>query len=251
MPDQLSIIAIEGLPEIAAGDDLGRMIGQAADSQGTSLRNGDVLVVAQKVVSKAEGRVIKLDDVEPSPFAQQIGLLNDRDPRLIETILKESRRIVRMDKGVLITETHHGFVCANSGVDASNLPGDGTVCLLPERPDESAQRIRARVQESAGAEVAVIVTDTFGRPWREGTTEVAIGVAGMSALQDYRGTADAHGHLLRVTVIAIADELASAADLARKKTSGVPAVIVRGFQYEAGGEGAGPLIRGPGTDIFR
>ena len=251
MPRQLTIIAIEGLPEIQAGDALAEMIVRAAEDQDTPLSDGDVVVVAQKAVSKAEGRVVRLEDVAPSSFARQIGLLHDRDPRLIETILGESRRIVRMDKGVLITETHHGFVCANAGVDASNLPGDGNVCLLPKDPDASAQGIRASVRHLTGAQVAVIVADTFGRPWREGTTDVAIGVAGFSPLKDYRGAPDAYGHLLRVTVVAVADELAGAADLVRAKASGVPAVIVRGLGYEPAEDGAGLLVRAADTDLFR
>ncbi|MFQ5878758.1 MAG: coenzyme F420-0:L-glutamate ligase, partial [Dehalococcoidia bacterium] len=184
---EVRVIGVAGLPEVAPGDDLASLIIDAAARQNTPIQDADVLVVTQKVVSKAEGRLVDLRTVEPSPFARHVAQAYDKDPRLVEVILRESRRIVRMDRGVLITETRHGFICANAGVDASNVAQDDTVALLPEDPDASAQAIRAKVREQAMAEVAVVISDSFGRPWREGVANVAVGVAGMLALKDYTG----------------------------------------------------------------
>jgi coenzyme F420-0:L-glutamate ligase / coenzyme F420-1:gamma-L-glutamate ligase len=239
----ISIRPVEGLPEIGEGDDLGALI-----AEHTELEDGDVLVVAQKAVSKAEGRVVRLADVEPSERARE--LAGDEDPRRHEVILRESARIVRSRPPLVISETKHGFVCASAGVDSSNTPEPGTVVLLPEEPDASAARIRDRLRELTGAEVGVIVSDSFGRPWRQGTTDVAIGLAGIRPLLDLRGTRDATGYELHATVIAVADELAGAAELAMGKTGGVPAAVIRGV--DARGEGtARELVMPAERDLFR
>ena len=253
MPPQVTLIGIEGLPEVRPGDALDRLIIEAAGTQGTPLATGDVLIVTQKVVSKAEGRLVRLSDIEPSAQAIEAAKTADKDPRLVEVVLRESRRVVRMDRGVIITETHHGFRCANSGVDASNVGagGDEVVTLLPEDSDASARGIRQAVEAATGAKVAVIISDTFGRPWREGAANVAIGVAGLAPLLDYRGQADADGHELQTTVIAVADELAAAAELVTNKLTRVPVAIVRGYPFLPGDSGIGPLIRDAETDLFR
>ena len=230
---------------------MGAMVAKAAADGGSPIEAGDVVVVTQKIVSKAEGRVVLLSDVTPSAFAEQIAERYDKDPRLVEVVLRESSRVVRMDQGVIITETRHGFICANSGVDQSNVETHGEVALLPVDPDASASAIKATIAREAGADVAVIISDTFGRPWREGCTDVAIGVAGMDPLVDYRGVSDPAGHELRATVIAAADELASAAELVMGKLDRVPAAIVRGYAYEPGGAGASALVRPPEGDLFR
>ncbi|HEV8307973.1 MAG TPA: coenzyme F420-0:L-glutamate ligase, partial [Methylomirabilota bacterium] len=206
---RLEVLGIRGLPEVRPGNDLAALIVEAAAVQGIGLADGDILVVSQKVVSKAEGRLVLLADVTPSPFAAEVARGLKKDPRLVEVILRESRRIVRMDRGILITETHHGQICANAGVDQSNA-GAGLVSLLPEDPDASARGLCEQIRARSGAEVAVIIADTFGRPWREGLQNVAIGVAGMRPLKSYLGVPDAHGYTLQATVIAAADELASA-----------------------------------------
>jgi len=248
---ELHIIGITGIGEVQEGADLGQLIVAAANRQGTPLQDGDVVVVTQKVVSKAEGRVISLQDVQPSPQAQELAERLGKDPRLVEVVLRESRRVVRAERGVLITETHHGFVCANAGVDASNVAGEGYVSLLPRDPDASAETIRRRLEELTGAQVAVIISDTFGRPWREGHTNVAVGVAGMSPFIDYVGQTDPYGYVLRVTTMAVADELAGAAELVMGKLSRVPASIVRGFQFQPGPGNASQLVRPAEKDLFR
>ena len=218
------------------------------------IATGDILVITQKIVSKAEGRVIDLRDVEPSPYACRLAEETSRDPRLVELVLKESRSIVRMDpdRGIIITETRHGFVCANSGIDSSNVPGDNRVCLLPEDPDESASRIRQEVSNALpGTEVGVIISDTFGRAWREGHVNFAIGAAGLSVLKDYRGTPDAYGRVLKVTNIAVADELAGAAELVTGKTLNIPASIIRGYPCPKEPSGVQPLLRNRSRDLFR
>ena len=250
-PPELRVFGVTGIPEVHAGDDLVALIVDAADGQGTPLAEGDILVVTQKVVSKAEGAVVDLGDVEPSALACSFARQWDKDPRHVEVVLRESRRIVRMDRGIIIAETAHGFVCANAGVDASNVPGDDRVSLLPRDPDASARRIREAIRARTGVTVAVLVTDTFGRPWREGTTNVAIGVAGMRPLRDYRGQQDPHGYLLRVSVAAWADELAGATDLVQGKTAGVPVAVIRGLDYETGPDGSASLLRAPEKDLFR
>jgi coenzyme F420-0:L-glutamate ligase/coenzyme F420-1:gamma-L-glutamate ligase len=239
----IGILPVEGLPEIREGDDLAELIAARVE-----LENGDVLVVAQKAVSKAEGRTVRLADVEPSDEARQ--LAGDEDPRRLEVILRESKRIVRKRPPLVIAETRHGFVCASAGVDSSNAPEAETVVLLPEDPDASAARLRERLRELAGVEVGVIVSDSFGRPWRKGTTDVAIGLAGIRPLLDLKGVRDPAGYELHATVIAAADELAGAAELVLGKTSGIPAALVRG--YDASGEGsARDLVMPEERDLFR
>ncbi|MBI2871808.1 MAG: coenzyme F420-0:L-glutamate ligase [Chloroflexi bacterium] len=251
MPAQVSVIGIGGVPEVQPGNDLAALVTEAATRQRTPLASGDVLVVSQKVVSKAEGRVVDLKSVTPSPFALEVARTWQKDPRHVEVVLREARRIVRMDQGIIITETHHGFRCANSGVDASNVPGEETVTLLPVHPDASAEAIRRGVRQLAAVDVAVIVSDTFGRPWREGAVNVAIGVAGLEPLVDYRGRLDTCGKRLQTTVIAVADELAAAAELVTGKLEKVPAALVRGYTFRPSPGGVGPLLREPSRDLFR
>jgi coenzyme F420-0:L-glutamate ligase / coenzyme F420-1:gamma-L-glutamate ligase len=239
----VTIAPVEGLPEIREGDDLAGLIAERAE-----LHGGDVVVIAQKAVSKAEGRVVRLAEVEPSDRARELAA--DRDPRQQEVVLREAARLVRTRPPLVIAETRHGFVCASAGVDASNAPEPETVVLLPEDPDASAARIRDRLQERAGAEVGVVVSDSFGRPWRQGTTDIAIGVAGIRPLLDLKGVRDATGYELHATVIAVADELAGAAELVMGKTSGVPAAVIRGV--DARGEGtARELVMPAERDLFR
>ena len=247
---QFRVIGVTGVPEIREGDDLTGIILGAAEGQGTPVEDGDILVVTQKVVSKAEGAIVRLEDVEPSPLALTIAG-DMKDPRHVEVVLRESRRIVRMERGVLITETHHGLVCANAGVDASNVPGEDVLCLLPKNPNASARGIRDAIRERSGRTVAVIISDTFGRPWRMGTTDIAIGSAGIAPLKDYRGDVDRDGRTLQVSVAAVADEAAGAAELVTRKTIGVPVTIVRGLPYEQSEDGADVLIREASMDLFR
>jgi len=237
------VIPVKGLPEVREGDDIAALIAAVVE-----LEDGDVFVVAHKVVSKAEGRVVRLAEVEPS--AQARDLAADEDPRRLEVILRESERVVRTRPPLVIAEPRHGFVCASAGVDVSNAPEPDTVVLLPEDPDASAGRLRARLRELTDADVAVIVSDSFGRAWRQGTTDVAIGCAGLRPLLDLHGEHDAAGYELHATVIAVADELAGAAELVRGKLDRIPAAIVRGF--EAHGEGAASeLVMPPDRDLFR
>ena len=251
---EVRLVGIAGLPEITVGADLSSMIANAAAVQGVSLEDGDILVVTQKVVSKAEGRTIDLADVEPSDFARQFAMDAGRDPRLVEAALRESVSIVRMDseRGILITETRHGFVCANSGIDSSNVEGEETVTLLPEDPDKSAMEIMRRLKREFGlTDLAVIVTDTFGRAWREGHVNFAIGVAGMSPFIDYRGQVDAQRRVMSVTRIAIADEIAAAAELVMGKVDQVPVAVVRGCRYVRDNGDARELVRERRIDLFR
>lgn len=250
-PRTLQIFGLASLPEIQPGDDLAALLVEALRREGPALASGDILVLAQKIVSKAEHRLVDLSTVTPSPFARSLGERMNKDPRVIEVILRESRRIVRMDVRVLITETHHGFVCANAGVDQSNVPGADHVCLLPLDPDASAARLRARIGELLGVEFALIIADTFGRPWREGLVNVALGVSGLSPMRDYRGGTDTQGHRLKATVIAVADELCSAAELVMGKTAQQPAALIRGYPYEPTDSDAKGLIRTPDRDLFR
>jgi coenzyme F420-0:L-glutamate ligase/coenzyme F420-1:gamma-L-glutamate ligase len=244
---QIRAFGLEGIPEIDEGDDLAVLVAEAA-GRAEGLEDGDVVVVAQKVVSKAEGRVTELATVEPSRFAK--GISGGRDPRQTEVILGESARIVRLRPPLVIAETRHGFVCASAGVDASNAPASGTVVLLPEDPDASAQRLRDRLRELTGRTVAVLVTDSFGRAWRQGTTDVAIGAAGLRVLLDLRGERDPVGYELHATTIAVADEIAGAAELVMGKTDRIPAAIVRGL--DLGGAGTGQdLVKPPDKDLFR
>ena len=244
----LEVLGIEGFPEVRPGDDLNGMI---RDSIAGDLRPGDVLVVTHKIVSKAEGRLVDLRTIEPSALAKGYATRHGKDPRQIEVVLRQSRRIVRMDRGIVISETHHGFVCANAGVDASNVPGDDTVCLLPVAPDASAARLRDTLARDPGVEVAVIVSDSFGRAWRHGITDVAIGVAGMDPVADYRGLNDPHGFPMEASVLAVADELAAAAELVMGKTDGIPLAIIRGYSYSPAPGSARELLMPPERDMFR
>ena len=246
----IQVIGVPGMPEVVEGDDVASLIVEAAREAELNIVERDILVVAQKIVSKAEGRIVRLQTVEPSTRAKEWAAAYDKDPRVVEVVLRESRRIVRMDRGVLISETEHGFICANAGVDTSNV-AEGTVTLLPKDPDASAQNIRAALEQAFDVQLAVIVSDTFGRPWREGLVNVALGVSGIAPLIDYRGQRDSHGRPMKVTVMAIADELASAAELVMKKSAGIPAAIVRGFDYEASEASGRELIRSAELDLFR
>jgi coenzyme F420-0:L-glutamate ligase / coenzyme F420-1:gamma-L-glutamate ligase len=249
MSPRYEIIGIAGIGEVHPGDDVARVVADAAARQSTPLATGDLLVVTQKIVSKAEGRLRRLADVTPSAVALSLASGLGRDPRLVEIILRESRRIVRMDRGVLVTETHHGWVCANAGVDQSNVDAE-MVALLPEDPDRSARALRD-AWRATGVEVAVIIADTFGRPWREGLTNVAIGVAGFAPLRSYLGERDPSGRPLQATILALADELASAAEPVMGKLDRVPVAIVRGLAIAASEEGSKPLLRDPARDLFR
>jgi coenzyme F420-0:L-glutamate ligase/coenzyme F420-1:gamma-L-glutamate ligase len=242
------VIPLEGLPELEESDDLAFLLDAAARRVG-GLEDGDVVVVAQKAVSKVEGRVVRLADVEPSARAVELAG-PDGDPRHVEVILRESREVVRSRPPLVIAETRHGFVCASAGVDASNTPADGVLVLLPLDPDGSARRLRTRLRDLSHADVGVIVSDSFGRAWRQGTTDVALGVAGLAPLRDLRGTTDARGRELRTTQIAVADEIAGAAELVLGKARRVPAAIVRGV--DARGEGcASDLVMPRERDLFR
>jgi coenzyme F420-0:L-glutamate ligase / coenzyme F420-1:gamma-L-glutamate ligase len=239
----VNVLPVTGLPEIREGDDLAALVVERVE-----LEDDDVLVVAQKVVSKAEGRVVRLDELEPS--ARALELAHDDDPRRTEAILREAAEIVRIRPPLLIVQTRHGFICASAGVDASNAPAPGMLVLLPLDPDASAARIRERVAELTGKTVGVVVSDSFGRPWRMGTTDVAIGAAGIRVLEDLRGTRDRIGYELRSTQIAIADELAGAAQLVMGKADGIPVAVVRGLDL-AGDGTAHDLVMPPERDLFR
>jgi coenzyme F420-0:L-glutamate ligase/coenzyme F420-1:gamma-L-glutamate ligase len=248
---EILIRPLNGLPEVLPGDDLAASLSALG-----RFETGDLLAVSQKVISKQEGRLVSLDEVEPGPRAVALAAELDRDPRLVELILGESVEVVRTDpsRGILITETRHGFICANAGIDSSNVPGDGTVALLPEDPDRSARDLRAGIGEACGFRPAVIISDSFGRAWRLGQSEVAIGCAGIEPLDDWRGRTDSEGHELAATVIATADQIAAAADLGRDKTSRTPAVLIRGLAHlvtEADGPGCTAQLRAPGEDLFR
>jgi coenzyme F420-0:L-glutamate ligase / coenzyme F420-1:gamma-L-glutamate ligase len=244
----IDVLGVEDFPEVRTGDDLNRMISGAV---ARDLRPGDVLVVTHKIVSKAEGCLVDLRTVEPSTLAKGFATRYGKDPRQIEVVLRESRRVVRMDRGIIISETHHGFVCANAGVDASNVPGDHTVCLLPVDPDASAARLRDAVARNPGVDVAVVISDSFGRAWRHGITDVAIGVAGMDPVADYRGLNDPHGYPMEASVLAVADELSAAAELVMGKTNGIPLAIVRGYSYSPALGSAKELLMPPERDMFR
>jgi coenzyme F420-0:L-glutamate ligase/coenzyme F420-1:gamma-L-glutamate ligase len=250
-PASIRIIPLRGAPEAQAGTDIATMALTATSANGVRLQDGDVLVVTQKVISKAEDLLVDLKTIEPSDIALRYAQQWGRDPRQVEVVLRESVRIVRMDRGLIISQTRHGFVCANAGVDASNVPGDDTVCLLPRDPDASAERLRAELARQTGVEVAIIISDSFGRPWRQGIVNVALGVAGMAPLADYRGQPDDFGRVMNSSVMAVADEIASAAELATGKVERTPFVIVRGYPYQrAAGSGA-QILMDPATDLFR
>lgn len=246
----VKLFAIPGLPEIRTGEDLAVRIAEAAKKARLAFENGDIVVVAQKIVSKAEGSVVSLPSVKPSEKAQGLAAELKKDARAIELVLRESLRILRSER-VLIAETKHGFVCANAGVDHSNVPGEDMVTLLPRDPDGSAERLAGELSRKSGKRIAVIVSDTFGRPWRLGLTNVAIGASGLPVLMDLRGTHDREGKALTATVLAIADELAAAAGLLMGKSEGTPVVIVRGYRYRAASEKAASIIRPAAEDLFR
>jgi coenzyme F420-0:L-glutamate ligase/coenzyme F420-1:gamma-L-glutamate ligase len=244
---EIRVFPLEGIPEVEEGDDLVSLLAEAADRAG-GLEDADILVVAQKIVSKAEGRVVSLDGIEPSQQAYE--LAGDRDPRHVEAILRESVRVVRSRPPLVISQTRHGFICASAGVDASNAKGEGTVVLLPVDPDASAARIREGLRARTGREVGVIVADSFGRPFRQGTTDVALGIAGIASILDLSGNRDRSGYELQGTEIAVADELAGAAQLVMGKLDGRPAAVVRGLDLR--GDGAGrDLVMPPERDLFR
>lgn len=252
-PTDLRLIPLHGLPEIAPGSDLAALIRAAAKAAGVPLA-GRIVVVCQKIVSKAEGRLVPLAGVEPSDLAREIGAEHGRDPRQVEVVLRESRRIVRRGRGVLITETHHGFVCANAGVDLSNAPGPDVAVLLPVDPDASARRLSEALSTPGAtpdARTPVVVSDTFGRPWREGLVDVALGSAGLAPIRDDRGTLDRAGRELQVTQPATADQLAAAAGLLMWKSAGVPVVVVEGFPFGGDGSVRAQLLRDPAGDLFR
>jgi len=247
---EVRIIGLSGIPEAKQGDDIAAQIVKAATG-GSGIEAGDIIVVTQKIVSKAEGRLVALDSVTPSAEAERLGAETEKDPRLVELILRESKEIVRQSGPILITETRHGFVCANAGIDASNVGKEGIVCLLPEDPDRSAEAIRHGIRVRTGADVAVIISDTFGRAWREGHTNVAVGVAGMLPFVDYVGQVDPHGYELRVSMLAVADELAGAAELVMNKLDAVPVAIIRGYDYPRGEGSARQIVRDREKDLFR
>lgn len=251
---ELRLFGVPGLPEIRPGDDLAALLAEALVA-GEGLQSGDVVVVTQKIVSKAEGRLVRLETVAPSEFARRYAAEHGKDPRQVEVVLQESRRVVRMDHGVLIAETAHGFVCANAGVDASNA-GTGMVTLLPLDPDASARGLREALLRRAKADVAVIISDTFGRPWRAGQTNVAIGAAGIASLRSFHGVEDPYGYRLQATSIAIIDEIAAAAEIVMGKIERLPVVVVRGYSYprprvDGADEGAKVLVRAAERDMFR
>jgi coenzyme F420-0:L-glutamate ligase / coenzyme F420-1:gamma-L-glutamate ligase len=248
---ELRIIGLPGIPIVTPGMDLAALIQQAATAAPLPLQAGDILVVTQKVVSKAEGHLIVLKDITPSPLAESFARQWGKDARHVEVVLQQSRRIVKMDRGVLITETHHGFICANAGVDQSNIEGEEVVAVLPPDPDASARAIRQALRERLGCDVAVIISDTFGRPWRHGLVNIAIGLSGIEAIKDYTGQLDAQGYELRVTALAIADELAAAAELVMNKLDNVPVAVIRGYEYPRGEGSLTQLIRAAERDLFR
>jgi coenzyme F420-0:L-glutamate ligase/coenzyme F420-1:gamma-L-glutamate ligase len=248
--NSVSIYPVAGLPEIANGASLPALIVEGIARLGMSLESGDVVVITQKIVSKAEGRVVSLDKVRPSYRATEIGQRIGFDPRHVEVVLSESVRVVREAPRVLITETRHGFIAANAGVDRSNTGGKELVVLLPEHPDESARKLREALRKLSGASVGVVISDSFGRPWREGQVNVAIGAAGVEAMHDYRGRRDPDGYELQGTELAVVDELASAAELVMGKLDRVPVALIRGAPV-AGDSSVQALLRDPATDLFR
>jgi coenzyme F420-0:L-glutamate ligase / coenzyme F420-1:gamma-L-glutamate ligase len=250
----LAIHGLKGIPEVEPGADLAALIAAAAEQTGVGLRDGDVLVVTHKVVAKAEGRLVDLREIEPSALASNYANAWGKDARQLELVLRESKRIVRMARGILITETQHGFICANAGIDASNVPGEDMVCLLPADPDRSACGIREALKARSGVDVAVVVSDTFGRAWRNGHVNVAIGVAGMDPYADYRGEVDPYGYELRVTAIAVADHLCAAAELVMGKMDLRPVALIRGYEYRparAGSSMGRDMLMDPEKDLFR
>ncbi|HYL10277.1 MAG TPA: coenzyme F420-0:L-glutamate ligase [Candidatus Acidoferrales bacterium] len=248
---KLELFGLRSLPEVRPGDDLARLVADAARREGLEICSGDVVVLAQKIVSKAEGRIVRLNQVKASETAREWAKTLDEDARFLEVVLRESRRVVRMTERVLLVETHHGFTCANAGVDRSNVPGKDCVTCLPRNPDRSASKFIAGIRRRCSVRVAAVISDTFGRPWRLGLTNVAIGAAGLQVLRDLRGARDATGHRLRATVLATADDLAAAAGLLMEKRRGVPVVLIRGYAYKRAADSARRLIRPANEDLFR
>ncbi|MDG6905314.1 MAG: coenzyme F420-0:L-glutamate ligase [Nitrososphaerota archaeon] len=246
----LEIIPVQGIGEVLRGDNLGELITRACSVQGLRLQTGDIVCVTHKIVSKSEGRVLSLSDITPSKFAIKAARHIQKEPQQVEVILSESRRIVKMVRGLIISETPQGFVCANAGVDQSNVEM-GKILLLPRRPDETAKKIRTAIRKRTKRDVAVIITDTFGRPWREGQVDVAIGLSGIDPFTDYRGRKDQYGFNLKASVICVADELASAAELCMNKLDRVPVAIIRGYHYRRADIPARALARRPVRDLFR
>jgi coenzyme F420-0:L-glutamate ligase/coenzyme F420-1:gamma-L-glutamate ligase len=256
MNAELRVIPITGIREIPDGGDLGLILYEALQQQHLTIESGDVFVVTQKIVSKAEGRIVNLDEVEASRFAQSIAQQNNKDAQHIEVVLRESKRIVRMEHGVLISETRHGFICANAGVDESNVNGQRALTLLPLDPDRSARVLRQRLQQLASegeeeVDIAVVISDTWGRPWRNGQVNMAIGVSGMESIVDYRGQRDPYGYELQASAIAVADELASAGELVMGKVDRIPVALIRGYTYVPTQGDARALLRDSATDMFR
>lgn len=249
--DAAMIIPVEGLPEVTETFNIGKAIAERVQ-----MTDGDIVAVSQKIVSKSEGRVVRLDETDPGPDAVSLAARTGKDPRLVQHVLNESRNLIRVDeqRSVLITETHHGYICANAGIDQSNTAGENQAILLPLDPDGSARRIRVELETASGVKAAVMVTDSFGRAWRHGQVETAIGCAGIDPLDDWRGQKDQRGRELTATVIAVADQIAAASDLVRTKTDGVPAVVLRGLDHfvtEDDGPGCAAQLREPGDDLFR
>ena len=247
---RLELIGLEGIGEARQGESIGKLILEACARQAVKLAGADILVVAHKIVSKAEGQIVRLDDVVPSPRAVELARELAKDARLVEVILRESRRVVRKGGTALIVETHHGFICANAGVDASNV-GLGQVALLPRDPDASARKIRAEIEQHAGVAPGVIISDSFGRAWRLGTVDIAVGVAGLNPIKDERGTTDSYGYELRAAVAAVADELAGAAELVMGKKGRIPVVLIRGYEGKGEDGSARELLRPEAEDLFR
>jgi coenzyme F420-0:L-glutamate ligase/coenzyme F420-1:gamma-L-glutamate ligase len=251
---RIEIVALTGLPEVGEGDRIGDLVAEAAERAGWRLGAGDVVIVSQKIVSKAEGRVRDLAAVEPRGEAAELARELDKDPRLVQLVLEESRTVLRAERGVLIVETRGGWICANAGIDSSNVPGGQRVTLLPEDADASARRIRGEVLEAAAVAPAIVIADSFGRPWRRGQADAAIGCAGLVPLDDWRGRSDREGRELAATLVAVADEAAAAADLVRDKDGGAPVAAIRGldrFVTPDDGPGAAALRRPEGEDLFR
>ena len=246
----IQIFPLHGIPQIGGAQDIGAVIAEALASSGATLDKGDVLVVAQKIVSKAEGRVVRLDSVTPSERAENWAKDWDKDARVVELVLSESKSILRMERSVIISETHHGFVCANAGVDVSNTE-EGTAVLLPKNSDASARAIRDTLRKRFETDIAVIVSDTFGRAWRDGLVNVALGVAGMEAMRDERGRPDMNGRAMEATIVAVADEIAAAAGLVMGKADAVPVAIVRGVSFESADGSGRDLLRPKERDLFR
>ncbi|MEO6888358.1 MAG: coenzyme F420-0:L-glutamate ligase [Ktedonobacteraceae bacterium] len=255
MSSELRIIPVNNIGEIPPGSDLGVIIYEALQVDHLALQQGDILVVTQKIISKAEGQLVNLNEVTPSEFARVVAEQGKKDAQHMEVVLRESQRIVRMQHGVLIAETRHGFICANAGVDESNINGARQLALLPIDPDGSARHLRARLQALAGErtdfDIAVIISDTWGRPWRNGQVNMAIGLAGLEAVVDYRGQRDPYGYELQASAIAVADELAAAAELVMGKIARIPVALIRGYQYIPAPGSAQSLVRDAATDMFR